>query len=315
MHLWRGERLHREPAQLSARRLVPFFMTALSMRLGIACVPAVLVYIERDHVLSSSAAGLLVALPVLCYAVCGPIGALLARAVGLRVAVLLCLVAMTVGAAMRVADAALWLWAGTLVLALGVAFGNVLMPAVARANFPDHAGFMAGAYAAAIGLGASISAGLTVPITHALSGNWHLGIGVWGMLSAAAAIVWTASRMRSSAGPPPIAGSATRLLRCALAWQVTLLMALQSLQYQALASWLPTIYTDSGLSPAASGLQLSLYTLLGIPASLLMSAVVARSGRVSQLVVGLTSLNLVGLLGLLLAPAACPVLWSCLLGV
>jgi MFS transporter, CP family, cyanate transporter len=304
------------PAQLSLRRLVPFFMVALSMRAGIACVPAVLVYIENDHLLSASTAGVLVALPVLCYGLCGPVGALLARVTGLRNAVLVCLVAMTVGAGMRIGVGAAWLWVGTVVLALGVAFGNVLMPAVIRATFPDHVGTMTGAYAAAIGLGASLSAGLTVPITQRLGGDWHLGIGVWALLSAAAVVVWASSRTRSPAHPPDITRMApTRLLRNPLAWQVTLIMGMQSLQYQALASWLPTIYADHGLSVGASGFQLSLYTLLGIPASFFMSAVVAWCGCASIVVVGVSLLNLIGLLGLLLAPAASPVLWSCILGV
>jgi CP family cyanate transporter-like MFS transporter len=286
------------------------------MRLGIVSVPAVLVYIEDDHVLSNSTAGVLVALPVLCYGLGGPLGPRLAQGLGLHRAILVCVIAMAVGTGLRVGTGVGWLWMGTVILALGVAFANVLMPAVIRANFPNRLGMMTGAYAAAIGLGASISAGLTVPITHAVGENWHIGISVWALLSAGAAAVWAVSRVRIPRDLPKQARrSGTRLLGRALAWQVTLIMGMQSLQYQALSSWLPTIFTDHGLSVAASGVQLSLYTLLGIPASLLMPAMIAWCRRASVVVIGVCLMNLSGLLGLLLAPAACPILWSCVLGV
>ncbi|MQA81673.1 MAG: MFS transporter [Streptosporangiales bacterium] len=303
------------PAQLKLRWLVAFLLVALAMRPAISGVPAVLVLIDRDGVLTATTAGVLVALPVLCFALAAPAGAVLARTLSLRWALLLCLVAMSVGAGMRVGISSVWLWVGTLVLAVAVAFGNVLMPAVIRATFPTHIGVMTAAYAAAIGLGASLSAGLTVPITHLLGGSWRLGIGVWALLSACAAAVWAGSRTRAPTDPtdvPRLRG--TRLLGSALAWQVTLVMAMQSLQYQSLASWLPTIYVDHGLGVVHAGFQLSLYTLLGVPASLLMAGVVSWCGRSYVVVLGVGALNLCGLLGLLLVPMLYPTLWSCILG-
>lgn len=303
------------PRQPSPRSLLPFFIVALAMRPAIACIPSVLVYIERDGVLSPATAGLLLALPVLCYGVCGPLGAVVVKSVSLRSAVLVCMITVTAGTGARVADSPVWLWIGTAVLSLGVACGNVLMPAVIRANFPRHVGPMTGAYAAVIGLGASLSAGLTVPLTNMLGGNWRVGTGVWGLLSAAAAVAWIASRLNGSArGTVSPGRRATHLIGSALAWQVTLVMAMQSLQYQSLASWLPTIYVDHGLSVASSGVQLSIYTLLGIPASLVMSAIVNWVRRPSLVVLGVGGLNLCGLGGLLVAPAVAPFAWSCILG-
>lgn len=297
------------------RQLLLFFLVALAMRSAITGVPAVLMLIERDGLLTPATAGVLVALPVLCFGLAAPAGAVLGNVLSLRRALLVCLVAMSVGASMRVGVSSVWLWVGTLVLALGVAFGNVLMPAVIRSTFPAHLSVITASYAATIGLGASLSAALTVPITHVLDGSWRLGIGVWALLSACAAVAWACSRVGASveaSDVPRLRG--TRLLGSPLAWQVTLVMAMQSLQYQSLASWLPTIYVDYGLSVVHSGLQLSVYTLLGIPASLLMGGIMVRCHRRFIVVLGVSAMNLLGLLALLFVPLLCPTLWSCLLG-
>ena len=102
--------------------------------------------------------------------------------------------------------------------------------------------------------------------------------------------------------------------RSPVAWSVALFMGLQSLQFYALAAWLPTILRDDGMGAARAGWMLSLMSAAGIAASLVVPVVAARAARQRGLAVLGASGFLVGLVGLLIAPAGGAVAWSILLG-
>jgi hypothetical protein len=73
----------------------------------------------------------------------------------------------------------------------------------------------------------------------------------------------------TSAAPP------RSLLRDPLAWQVTVFFGLQSLSFYAVLAWLPSIYRDAGMPPAAAGLLLSVATLVQAPAGLVIPRLAA----------------------------------------
>ncbi len=155
-----------------------------------------------------------------------------------------------------------------------------------------------------------------MPAADLLGGGWRAGLGMWGALTVLALLAWL-PLIVPAAGPAAVAApeSPTSLLRSPLAWQVTLFFGLQSLCFYAVLTWLPSIYRDAGMSPAAAGLLLSVTTLAQAPAALLLPRLAARlpdqRGR-SLLGVLLTA---GGFLGVLLAPMAAPYLWAALLGV
>ena len=105
------------------------------------------------------------------------------------------------------------------------------------------------------------------------------------------------------------------LLRDALAWQVTLFMGLQSLQFYAATAWIPTVFVDAGRTRAEAGLLLSLAGLVGLFCSALVPSLAVRL-RSQGAVVAVTCLFYVaGYVGLIVAPGSLPALWMLLLGV
>jgi CP family cyanate transporter-like MFS transporter len=91
-------------------------------------------------------------------------------------------------------------------------------------------------------------------------------------------------------------------------------MGLQSFMAYVVMGWLPEIYLGAGLSKGTAGLMLGIATLVAVPFSLMVPAVAARRRSQSGWNAGLTLLALAGALGLMLAPAAVPWLWTVLLG-
>jgi CP family cyanate transporter-like MFS transporter len=80
-------------------------------------------------------------------------------------------------------------------------------------------------------------------------------------------------------------------------------------------TWLPTIVTDvAGVTPAQGGLLLSLFSAMGVPASLIVPMLVARLRNVAVLVYVASACFVLGYLGLLLWPATLTWLWVLLAG-
>ncbi len=96
---------------------------------------------------------------------------------------------------------------------------------------------------------------------------------------------------------------------------VALYFGLQSLSFYAMLTWLPTVLQeDAGVSAAAAGLLVAVAAVLGAPAALFLPGRVARSPRQGRWVLAVSLPTAVAQLGLLLAPAAAPTLWTLLYG-
>ena len=95
---------------------------------------------------------------------------------------------------------------------------------------------------------------------------------------------------------------------------MTLYFGLQSLGFYAVVSWLPTIYQDAGFSPSDAGLILSVSTLAGAPAALVMPSIASRARDQRIHAVAVCLLIGVCLAGVLVAPTALPWLWAILIG-
>ncbi|MFC4116611.1 MFS transporter [Nonomuraea zeae] len=292
-------------------------LIAANLRPAIAATATVLDSITGDLHLSGVAAGALTTLPVLCFGLCGPVAPLLVRRLGIERALALALAAVAAAAALWLGGSATVLFAGTVLVGVAAAVGNVLLPVLVRRDFPDRAGLVSGLYTTALACAAALAAAVTVPLGDAIGRGWPGALAVWGLPALAALVVW-APQLRRGARPPDQApsgpGGVARLLRDPLAWQVTGLMGFQALSYHATLAWLPSVFTDAGLDRATAGILLSVAGFVAIPVSLVLPALAARRPGQRGWIVLLTALTATGLLGLLVAPAAAPYLWVSLMG-
>ena len=265
--------------------------------------------------LSTTSASLLTALPVLCFGLGAFAGPALARRLGMDGAVAAVLLLLTVGLAFRVTGGAGPLFAGTVAAGAAIAVGNVLLPAVVKADFPERVGAMTGVYTATLSGAAALAALIAVPLLD-WTGGWEGSLGVWAVVAAVAALAWLpqvagrARRLRDETARPP----AGPLLRSPIAWALTAFFGLQSLGFYAVLTWLPTLLQDAGYSDGAAGALLSLATVIGIPAALVMPAIAGRVADQRVFAVTVSALIVGGLVGLLVAPATVTVVWMVLLG-
>jgi CP family cyanate transporter-like MFS transporter len=288
---------------------------ALNQRPAVVGVAPVLGDLRAGTGLSSALAGLLTALPVLCFGAFAPLAPRLARRIGLETAVSGSLVLLGGGMALRLLSPVALLYGGTLVAGAAIAVANVLMPAFVKREFA-RPGTVMGLYSASLNIGAAAAAGLTVPIGVALGVDWRVALASWLVLAGAALALWlpVAGRGSRDSAPPAAGPGAWSLVRVPLACQVTAFLGLQSVEFYSVGAWLPSLLADAGVPVGEGGLLLAASNVLGAAGALLAPAQAGRMRTQRPLVLVVLLAYVGGLSGLLVAPSAGTLLWVALFG-
>lgn len=263
---------------------------------------------------SASTASLLTMAPVFCLGLFGFVTPALTQRFGRERVIFVALVVLIIGIGLRGIPSFASLFVSTVFAGAGIGVAGVLMPAAVKDRFPLHAGRVTGFYTMGLCLGASLAAGLTVPLAQWLGGWWR-GLAVWTVPALVAAAIWW-----PYLGQAPAASSARALRhqgfwRNALAWQVTIFMGLQSSLAYIVFGWLAPILRDRGFDAVAAGWAVSLSVLVQAPAALCVPVILSRRSSQSGAIVLFVFLTMFSLLGTLFAPSATVWLWVVILGV
>lgn len=298
-------------------------LMAFSLRTPITSVGPILIDAVRATQLSSSGASLLTTLPSLCFGLFGPLAPLAARRWGSERALLVLLILLAFGTALRVVPSWQSLYAGQIVACFSIGLMNVLLPGVVKRDFPHHVPLVTGIYSAAMCAGAAGAAAATVPIANLLahmSGNtgnnaWSWALAVWAIPAAVAAAIWVGQLPPVEPGAQKRASAIGRLLRNPLAWNVTLFMGTQSSLAYIVFGWLPTVLRMRGMSAVDAGFMLSLSVITQAGASLLLPVLIARLPDQCSVNVAALLLAGVSIMGCFFAPLSTMWLCAILLGI
>ncbi len=300
-----------------AAGLTALLLVAVNLRLAITSASALMPALSDTGALTPVALVLVPAIPTAVFAVAGFGSARLAARVGIERAVLLGLLALTVGLALRGIAHPGVIVAGTVIATSGLAVVNVLLPAVVRSHFSGAIRPVTTAYTTVMSLGAAAAAATAVPLAT-LVGSPSIGLALWAIPALVGAVAWFfGMRRRTPARTTIVAGGRvdTTARRLPVGTKrLASYFALQSLSSYVVMGWLPTIATDAGIAPERAGALLGIAMLVGVPATAFFVAL-ARSGRLVRLgflIVGIA--NAAGLTGLLIAPTWAPEVWAILLG-
>lgn len=304
--------------------LATVLLVTANLRPAITVVGPLIERVGAETGLSPSALGALGSVPIVAFAVVSPVVHLLGRRFGPERTILVSLLVLAVGTALRsvpengLLPQAVSLYVGTALLSAAIGVGNVLVPSVVKRDFPDRVPMMTGVYTAAMVGAAAISSGGAVLVAEAW--GWRGAFAVPAVFALLAAAGWALRRPPAAevepagttplpAGPPP-----ATMWRHPLAWQVTLYFGLQSTLFYTLLTWLPAIQTSHGVDEASAGMWLGLFQAVGVVASLIVGQVMQRTRDqrgVSAVVVGFM---LVAVSGMMLLPGLMPV-WALCAGI
>ena len=291
--------------------LLAIVWLGLNLRTVIASLPPLLPDIRADLGLSATVAGLLTTLPVLCFGLLAPPARRLAHRLPLEAMLVGCALVTAVAAALRGIGTVAALFVGSILAGASVAMGQTALPVLIRIAFHRAVGTMMGSYSMALPIGATLGAGLAVPLQQALGGSWQASLALWAIPAALAAALWLPPALRRRTmitGPEP-----ERLRGRPLAWSVALYFGVQSAAFYATLAWLPEILDSNGWSARAGGALLALASLVSAVPALLLPVVAGRRATQAPLVAAVTTTASAGVLGLILAPGLAP-LWVVLIG-
>lgn len=227
------------------------------------------------------------------------------------------LAVLTLGIFLRVIPVHPALFGGTLILGIGIALGNVLLPGIVKKQFPKRAGMMTGIYSSMLGVGATVASGVSVPLSEGVNLGWRWTLASWGLLSSLAFIAWLPQLkvnmpviMRKS-----FRASIRDLGTSVLAWHIAIFVGLQSLTFYTLTAWLPEILIDRGMDPANAGWMLSLMHGVGVLGTFAIPPLASKKNNQQLPVLWIVIFELTSLIGLLIHSSIIYVaIWSAILG-
>ncbi|MEV7357298.1 MFS transporter [Kitasatospora sp. NPDC091276] len=319
--------------------LTGILLVALNMRACLAAVSPMVGEIQRTFGLSATASGLITTVPVLFQGVGAPLTPRLTRRFGTERVVLGAVLVLGAGVLLRVLPSVAALYAGCVVIGVAIAVLNVSMPGLVKREFPDRAAAMTGVYSTTMLVGATLAAGLSVPLEHALGGGWQASLGTWSLLALIAAVAWLPQVLRSRqeraaasgaaasgaaapAGPAAgrVAGRVAEkpiegIWRSPMAWQISLFMGISSLLVYTLVAWMPTILADHGMDRGEAGLVFAFSNLVQVAGAFLVPLLAGRMTRQRGLAVAMAGLNGLGIALLLIAPVSGAWVSATILGV
>ncbi|MDR7294446.1 CP family cyanate transporter-like MFS transporter [Pseudoglutamicibacter albus] len=334
---------HSRPvAGVAARAVSPalaiagILLIATNLRMPMTSASPLLPRIKEDVGLSAASASFLISLPLLCFAVFSPIVPRIAARFGLAHSLFGALIAVNVGIVLRSWVGSFGLWAGTVLIGVGIAIMNVLLPALIKRDFPDHAGTLTGVYSAFQSLMAALAAAVAVPIAGLPGWGWQgalgltLGAGLIGVAVFAPQVradhvmrrAQILDRQATDAAGNPAAASAAAspaavarprsILRSPLAWVITAFMGFQSTLFYSVLAWWPAIEMSSGISEESAGFHIAVIQASGIVGSLVAGWLMKRDVVGSTVAVAVSTVIVV-LVGTMLAPQLA-LLWALLIG-
>ena len=291
-------------------------LIAANLRPALSAVGPLLGDIRRDTGLSNTLLGMLTTLPLLAFGVMSSLASVISRKIGIESTLAGAMVILTAGILTRVIELPTALFGGTLLIGIGIALGNVLLPGLVKRDFSEKAGIMISTYSSVLGIGSAVAAGLSVPMAEDLGLGWRWSLGSWALLSIIAFVVWLPQLRdrtidRDARG---IIQALNDLGRKKLAWKVALFMGLQSLTFYVVLTWLPEILQNQGMKPHHAGYMLSLSQGMGIFGTLLVPAMGERMKNQRIIVWILISCEMTGLVGLLLMGNVGAPFWVSIIG-
>jgi len=272
-----------------------------TLRAPITAVGPVILEITEQLNLTPLLVGLITTIPLMSFALLSVLAPKAAKRFGLENLLLYSMLFLALGLFVRSVGSVSLLFLGAALIGAAITIGNVLMPAFIKKEFPEKAGLITGFYLVSMNLTSALAVGFSIQIGQATGLGWKASIGIWGVLSLIAFLLWLPQikkRIVSSTKDNSRLNSKA-LWKSRLAWQISILMGLQSFFFYTLAAWLPTVLQSWGMSAENSGWMLSYIQMGQLPIMLIGPIVAGKMKDQTPLMWVTFILLLLGLIGII----------------
>ncbi|MCJ0952996.1 CynX/NimT family MFS transporter [Mammaliicoccus sciuri] len=279
---------------------IGILLIGASLRAPITSVGIALPSIKETLNLSNTSVSLITIIPLLSFAVISLFAAKISHKFGLERTVFGALILICIGIALRAITGVSWLYVGTVLIGVGIAFGNVLTPGIIKMNFPLRIGIMTGYYTVVMNIFGSASSYVTAPLVKHF--NYNIAISLIGIVTFIGIIIWSFQLNKHEKVNSSQTTTNINVWKSPLSWQITLLMGGQSMIFYSLINWLPEFLLSHGTPINEAGIYLSILQLAIIPLTF-VTPIFAEKMMNQVLITFVTGLLFVlGILTLMLQP-------------
>lgn len=256
---------------------------------------------------------LLTLVPMLLMGVLAFAGPALESAGGARRSVLLALLVVCGGCALRMVAGTGWALVATAALiGLGVAIVQAVFPGIIKREFAGQVGPMMGLYSAMLMGGGALGALLSPAVSEA-AGSWAAGLACFALPALAAALL-AAAVLPVDVRARPVRHMTRAFLARPRTWLLMACFGLVNGGYASVVAWLAPAYQEQGWSASASAGLLATLALSQALAALALP-ILARKQLDRRPCLWLTlAMQAFGFTGLILAPGLAPHLLAAILG-
>ncbi|WP_390264728.1 CynX/NimT family MFS transporter [Halodurantibacterium flavum] len=276
----------------------------MDLRPGIASIGPLLPKLNEAFGISYAQAAFLTSIPPFLMGLLALPAPLLAHRFGRNRMIIAAMILITLATAARaLSGTSLVLFLTTAGVGMGIAVAGALIGGFVKSNYPRQAALFMGLYAMSLGLGATISAALTGPLSD-FAQDWRVGAGVWVLPGVTAIAAWCVIARRESAlaAVVPVAAPRAALpVRSGAAWRIAFYFAANNILFFGFLTWLVPLYLDRGQDTATAGLILTSFTIAFMCANPLPGLI--GGGKDRRVQIGMAAaIALAGILGVALLP-------------
>lgn len=256
--------------------LIGIILIAAILRAPFTSVGPLIEMISVDLGLNHTLVGLLTTFPLLAFAFISPLAPKLSDKWGMEKAIFVGIIIVIAGILFRFIPSIFTLFTGTIIIGIGIAIGNVLLPGLIKRDFPLHIGIMTGIYSVSMNVFAALASGISIPLADSVATGWRGSLLTWSLLSFIALIVWIPQLRSKRVSTIVTVSGRTSIWKSKLAWQVTAAMGLQSFIFYSVVTWLPEVLSSLGMSSSTAGWMLSLLQLSSVPITFVVPILSAK---------------------------------------
>jgi CP family cyanate transporter-like MFS transporter len=178
--------------------VVGIFLIGFILRGPAAAVAPIASTLQGTFQIDNATVGLLSGIPVFCFALFSPLAAAIISRRGLEFTFIASISVIFCGIVLRSFGGFTLMLVATVIVGLGVAFGNISIPLIAARDFPKRFAIVTGLASATMNLGNVAAMSLTVPITNLV--GFRLALASWALISLAILGVWVLYIFRKQRG-------------------------------------------------------------------------------------------------------------------
>ncbi len=313
--------------------LIALIGLAFNLRSPLTSLSPIIGELQLDLGISSTMAGLLTTIPILCFGILTPLASNFIARIGIDIAVATTLCGVAIGTVIRSMDGITMALIGTLILGGALTIGNIVSIMVIARDFSKSSNTVTGVYTSALNIGTMLTSAFTAPL--AIFWGWRMATTLWVVLAVMAGIVWVIVFLRSfrvkidKVNNPSkiVSGKKTSdnkvsgkgclpVWKRKFVWLLVIAFAAHLFLYYAITAWLPAYLIEtSGMTSTSAGIASSAFQILALVGAFGVPALAAK-GRVGNvaLLIGVALCWLAIPVGLYIAPLWWP-LWALIGGI